>query len=734
MRRRTVLTCCILILFSLLLDGCRKEINEYYERPDWLEPTIYKHLEKRGNFTSYLSCVDKAGYRDVLGRAGFFTVFAPTDEAFSTFIAEKGYASAKDIDTLTATKIVKYSIVYNQYTRDKIDDYQSTAVQGWVPDKAFKRQTAYYKWVYEEDINDNPTRVFDQNGVPQLPESAPVFNVEDNNNKHIPFFTGPFFALNNLTSYDYNYFFPGTEYTGFNVADARVTEADILCENGIVHATDKVVLPLANIEEILASDPQYSEFKKVLDQYVLEYDLAPPSFLDRYEQVAGRRENVYIKTYPLLVFAPNCENYMKFGGGETYDAQTDGWTIFAPNNDAVTGFFNSKFLVYYKKLDNMSPQIISEFINAHMFRTTVWPSKFTTTLNYFGEPARFDPENDIMKKEFGSNGVFYGTNKVQATDAFYTVLGEIILNPNYSMMLQALNTTELYYVVKNPALHLTVFMINNTTFTNIGLTYDVGRNSWVLDNPDLGNNAGVALNRLINMHIVLNEDMSNLSSNSIVETFGGEYIRYNAGYIWGAGNAESGESIIPTTKTPATNGLSYRVGKALRFSINNIGRHIEGVAAFSAFHNYLQKSAASMPDYVYNVDTKVITNVANTTNHTLLIPNNTAIQAAVTDGLLPVIDASDFTQEQHDMVLKFVMYHIMPKVIVVPNGKLSGQIETLFKTDDGKTYLTVLNEPGNMTIIDGNGRTANVVMANSNVLSNRAVIHQLDNYLKIPAK
>jgi len=118
MRRRTVLTYCILILFGLLLDGCRKEINEYYERPDWLDPTIYKHLEKRGNFTSYLSCVDKAGYRDVLGRAGFFTVFAPTDEAFSTFIAEKGYASAKDIDTLTATKIVKYSIVYNQYTKD----------------------------------------------------------------------------------------------------------------------------------------------------------------------------------------------------------------------------------------------------------------------------------------------------------------------------------------------------------------------------------------------------------------------------------------------------------------------------------------------------------------------------------------------------------------------------------------------------------------------------------------
>jgi hypothetical protein len=135
---------------------------------------------------------------------------------------------------------------------------------------------------------------------------------------------------------------------------------------------------------------------------------------------------------------------MKFGGGQTYDAQIDGWTLFVPNNTAVRDFFDKKFLIHYGSLDNMSIQIIAEFINAHMFRTMVWPSKFETSANYFGEPARFNLEDNITEKVFASNGLFYGTNIVQSTDAFYTALGSIILDPDYSLMLQALYTSDLY--------------------------------------------------------------------------------------------------------------------------------------------------------------------------------------------------------------------------------------------------------------------------------------------------
>jgi uncharacterized surface protein with fasciclin (FAS1) repeats len=729
MIRHVRLPVCTAVLLGCLFTACRKDIDEYYERPAWLEPAIYDQLNARGQYSSYLSMVDKAGYRHILESAGYFTVFAPTDEAFQQFIQEHSIASVDAIDSTTAKQIVSYSLIYNVFSEEQIDDYQSTFEQGWELDKAFKRTTAHYKWVYDEDIDGSMEKVVDQNGVPLLPESPPVFNSDDNNNKNIPYFTDGYMASENITEFDYNYFFPGSEYSGFNVVDARVTEADILCENGIVHAVDRVILPLPNLDEILSRDPDYSEFKKVIDDYIREFSLAPSDFLDRYEQVHGTREDVYVKSFPLLNFAPNCENYMKFGGGETYDAQIDGWTMFAPNNAAVKDFFDSKFLAHYKTLDNMSPQIIAEFINAHLFRTTVWPSKFEITTNMFGEPARFDLETNVVDRTFGSNGVFYGTNIVQHTDAFYTALGPIILNPAYSLMLQALYSTELFYIVKNTGIKLTVFLIDNAAIERLGLSYDNARSAWDLDNPQMGTNANVAINRLINLHVVLGEHPV-LTGDGLLKTCGGEYIRHSYGFVWAAGNVEQAESVIPSKKSEVSNGLTYILNTAFRYSIDNIGRQIEGNSNFSKFYSYLMKSASTLPGYVYDPNTKEIANVANSEDNTLLIPSNAAMDSAVVHGALPPIGFADFTQAQQDKLLNFVMYHVLAKVIATNDGEVSGDRETLFKTVDGKTYLTVFNDEANFGVIDHQNRTANVILVNSNVLSNRAVIHLIDNYLK----
>ncbi len=718
-----------MVLFGCLFSACRKEIDAYYERPDSLEPTIFDNLTVKGQFTSYLSLVEKAGYKDILASAGYFTVFAPINDAFTPFLQEHSLTSVEDIDTITARNIVRYSLVYNAFTKDQLDDYQSTDEQGWEFDNAFKRVTSYYKWVYDETVEGGMEKVVDQNGVRLLPDDGPYFAVEDNNNKSIPYFTAPYMTNEQITEYDYTYFFPESEYTDFNVVNAKVTESDILCENGIVHAIDKVILPLRNIDELLASNDEYSEFKKVIDDYIREFNPAPSSFLDRYEQVHNKREDIYIKEYPLLNFAPNCENFMRYGGGETYDAQIDGWTMFAPDNAAVKDFMDNVFLKYYGSLDNMSPQIIAEFINAHLFRTTVWPSKFETTTNMFGEPARFDPEANIIQKEFGSNGAFYGTNIVQETDAFYTALGPIILNPDYTLMLQALYDSELFYIVKNTGIKLTVFLINNAAFDSLGLSFNDLNGSWDLDNEELGSNANVAVNRLINMHVALGEHPSFITD-ALVETYGGEYIRHNYGFVWAAGNVEQAETVIASKKTSVSNGLTYIMNTPFRYSIDNIGRQIEGNSNFGKFYSYLKKSASSAPGYVYDPDTKEIANFKNSENNTLLIPSNAAIDSAVLHGALPSIGFADFTQVQQDQLLGFVMYHVLTKVIATNNGEVTGDRETLFKTPDGKTYVNVFNDGTNFGVIDNQGRAANVILTSSNVLANRAVIHLVDNYLK----
>ncbi len=582
-----------MLLSGCLFSACRKEIDEYYARPESLEPTIYLNLEAKGNFSSYLALVDKANYKKILSSAGYFTVFAPTDDAFPSFLQEQSLSSLDEIDSITARRIVAYSLIYNLFTQEQIDDYQSTKEQGWVLDEAFRRTTANYKWVYDEMVDGKMEKIIDQNGVGLYAETSPIFDAENNNNKNIPYFTTPYMSGENISAYDYNYFFPESEFTGFNVVDARVTEADILCENGIVHATDKVILPLSNIEELLAKDEEYSDFKKLIDDYITEYVLAPEGFLRRYEQVHGIREDVYLKYYPLLNFGLNVENFMRYGGGETYDTQIDGWTLFAPNNEAVKDFLDNVFLKHYGSLDKMPQSLIAEFINAHLFRSTVWPSKFDISANEFGEPARFDPETNIEVKEFGSNGLFYGTNKVQETDAFYTALGPIILDPEYALMYQALKSTNLDFVVKNTDIKVTVFLINNAGFDSLGISYNSANGSWDVENQDLESNSNLAVGRLINLHVLIGEH-DDLSADALIETYGGEYIRHSYGFPYAVGNTEQSEFLIASKKTQVSNGWTYVLSTPFTQSISNIGRHIEGKTNFKKFLDYLDHSTASM--------------------------------------------------------------------------------------------------------------------------------------------
>ena len=185
------------VLFFLSLTAffaCQNVQEEYYSRPEWLEPPIYKQLEDSGVFTNYLALVEKASFKKQLSGAGYYTVFAPSDAAFENYFTEKGYSSVDDIDSLTAKAIVAYSLAVTPASYESIDDYQdgsSSATDATRKDKAFKRTTYQYKWVYQETDADGVVRdVIDVNSSSgTVGASYANFNIDDFNQKNIPFFT-----------------------------------------------------------------------------------------------------------------------------------------------------------------------------------------------------------------------------------------------------------------------------------------------------------------------------------------------------------------------------------------------------------------------------------------------------------------------------------------------------------------------------------------------------------------
>src|SRR5689334_16097280 len=138
----------------ILLFGCKKKFDEYYEPPANLEAPIYEQLQSKGKFAQFLSLIDKAGYKQTLNTAGYWTVFAPSDSAFqndaefTVWLQGKGFNNVSAVDSATAQSIVQYLLIFNAFKKEKLDDYQSNL--GYIPNAAFKRRTAYYTGFYKD--------------------------------------------------------------------------------------------------------------------------------------------------------------------------------------------------------------------------------------------------------------------------------------------------------------------------------------------------------------------------------------------------------------------------------------------------------------------------------------------------------------------------------------------------------------------------------------------------------
>ena len=731
----------VFITLIIVFGSCKKKaFDEYYARPDSLQPPIYQVLQSKGNFTNFLACIDKANYKGILSAAGSWTIFTPNDEAFKQFFTDRGITSISQLDSGTCSQIVTYALAFNAFRKENLDDYQSSA--GYVSNLAFKRRTANYISFYDDTVlnNLNGTLSIGQKIKALASNRNGSFILGDNNNKHIPYFTDNFLTGKRLTSADYNYFYPNTPFTGFNVVDAKVVTADMFAENGYIHEIDKVILPLPSIDKYLASNPQYSEFKKLFDKYMVQFVLNADA-TNRYKLLTGLTDNVYIKTFnSLLAFSPNNENYLKI---QDNDAQTDGWTIFVPRNDVLLNYINNVLLENYppnSTFDALATEVKLDFINAHMFQTSVWPSKFSTTNNVQNEPAKFDPQADVIDKKILSNGIFYGTTKVQQANVFTTVFGRVYLDPNYSLMKRLLDLNY-RFLITVPTLKFTLIMLSDAVIRQWGYDYSVTGQQWTFINPTTGATSSGSgplanLQRILSMHIIptSNGELDNISGSGIVESINGEYIKYNAGKFISAGSQDSGYIVTVTGTKLSSNGRVYYVTNLLNYTIKPLGATIAALGSatsspYNYFYQYLKNST------LLNTTNEILTAPPGGF-YTVFIPNNTAIKNAVNAGLLPKLTGglpnfAPTTQGGKDSVLNFLNYHILTKATVVADGKKTGQFETAFKKANGDAgFVTISSSPGILQITDAFGKKVNLDPASGNYLGDRAVIHLVSDYLK----
>jgi len=295
----------IIIVSFTIISGCRKKaFDDYYGRPSTLAQPIYQILQSKGNFTNMLACIDKAGYKDILSAAGYWTLFAPNDSAFKVYLTASGIGSIDKMDSATAQKIVTYSLVYNAFTKAQLTDYQANT--GWISNSGFRRRTAYYQGFYNDTAFGTTTQL---KALASNRNNSFLFG--DNNNKYITYFGSSYMTAKGLSATDYNYFYPAATYTGFNVGAGSIVNADIVAENGYIQEVSAVNLPAPSIDQYLKTNANYTEFKKILDKYMVSF-IPNTSATERYKLLTGKSDNVYIKQYnSALSFSINNENFLK---------------------------------------------------------------------------------------------------------------------------------------------------------------------------------------------------------------------------------------------------------------------------------------------------------------------------------------------------------------------------------------------------------------------------------------
>ena len=726
----------MVVVTSITLVSCRKEkFDEYYGRPDNLAAPIYQQLEAKGNFTIFLKLIDKASYKDILSKSGYWTLFAPNDDALKVFFQENSIPNAEAVSTELASKIVRYALVFNAFKTDRISDFQSNI--GWVPNQAFKRRTAYYDGFYKETVNGVERVVFSSNRNNTNGNGTPFYVDGDNNNKYVPYFHEKYVSAKGLSAADYNFFYPNQPYTGFNFVGGAVQTADIIAENGVIHEVNKVSLPLPSIDQYLEGKPQYSLFKSILDKYLVTYQINEQA-TRRYQILTGSSEKVYIKVYNAgLAFSPNNENYLKQTDN---DGQSDGYSLFVPTNSVLQDFIDTKILEFYPSLDALPQYILIDIINSHMWQNTVWPSQFGSQLNLLEETARFNPSTNVVDKQILSNGIFYGTNKVQESNTFFSVYSRPYLNPAYTLMTRALNE-EYRRIINNIGIKFTLFMMSDELLRIKGFDYDIIRGEWVYIAPSTGLRVagGLArsrIQRILYNHIVStpSNQLNNLSGTGYIRTgdrdVPGEYIKWDNNKVFAAGNEDAGTVVNITGFDDTSNGRVYYTDNLLEYSERGIGLKLAALAAtpnsqLKKFFDYLNNST------IYNRTSGVINGVALGTSYTLLVPDNSSIDAAISGGLLPTSNnPSSLTDRER--VIAFIRYHILVRNTFAPDGNQDvTSTETLHKNNNDEVVSVRVNNLLNNLSFTGqsNTRTARVINASSINLADRTLIHLVDNYL-----
>jgi len=116
----------LLFFFGLLLTSC-EETRDDMQTPK----SIYELASADSDLSNLKAAIDKAGLAATLSESGSFTVFAPSNAAFSQFLADNGFASLNDVPNASLKEILLNHVLASKVMAAQVTTgYVSTLAKG----------------------------------------------------------------------------------------------------------------------------------------------------------------------------------------------------------------------------------------------------------------------------------------------------------------------------------------------------------------------------------------------------------------------------------------------------------------------------------------------------------------------------------------------------------------------------------------------------------------------------
>ncbi len=469
---------CTALFIGGALTSCEDDLLT--GQPSWLGQSIYEELESRGNFTETLKLINAQDedYASVLKKTGSKTIFVADDDAWAAFYQNNpwGVTSLESMTDAQKKLIFKSNMINSAYLVELLGNIPSqSSTSDPIEGSCMRRATSV-------DLMDsvplllkekfpvvNPARLDSKTGEQidywsRLRGKDYALVLQDNEVASMIHFVPKFMQNNNIKNEDVAFLTNGDILTNDSafVNGKVISEEDITCQNGYIQKLNGVALPLDNMANVIADNPQFSIYSRLLDRF--SYPQYSATVSAEYQRQYGGEDSVFVKRYfnshgshsfstmddntsvsNQLPYDPGWNRYELYSAsGANY--QYDAAAMMVPTDDALKAYLedegadlNARYATAgpgATAWDNAPDAVVLPLLKNTMLSSlkSAIPSQFASINNTAGESMGVT-KADIDSVLWACNGVVYQTNKVYVAPEYVSVYYPCVIRDNEDMHL-----------------------------------------------------------------------------------------------------------------------------------------------------------------------------------------------------------------------------------------------------------------------------------------------------------